>query len=342
MCIYQWCVILVVTAVLETSTAAETPATSVSSRTSEETSEQPQTDPNAISGRNALAQPSAEKPTRSMHGTATVKTNAYNNLILEMIDTMPIGGDYRASTDSIQKLEAAIKKEGNEITINSSSATPSFCSSATYLVFVSTLEKLNRQEEIQFNPGIPEKLLVTGQHDGVGVWGRWNANGPGTARLFGELGLGHNFTSIEEAQAGDFLKIFWTDQIGAKEIGHSVIYLGHRQNSEGIELVRYWSSNKKGTYAEGGYGKAEVPLSKIKQMLFSRLEDPNKINNIGDGLKRDEYLASMLINSSTPEEMKRMVGIRRSAGADAIPVSSVSKEKGANGIDLKVDREKQK
>jgi hypothetical protein len=136
------------------------------------------------------------------------------------------------------------------------------------------------------------------------------------------------------------LKIFWTDQIGAKEIGHSVIYLGHRHDSEGVELVRYWSSNKKGAYAEGGYGKAEVPLTKIKQMLFSRLEDPNKINNIGDGLKPDEYLASMLINSSTPEEMKKMVGIRRSARADPIPVSSVSKEKGANGTDLKVDREK--
>ena len=27
-------------------------------------------------------------------------------------------------------------------------------------------------------------LLVTGQADGTGVWGRWNSNGPGTGRLF--------------------------------------------------------------------------------------------------------------------------------------------------------------
>jgi hypothetical protein len=169
MCIYQWCVILVFTAVLKSYSAAETLEKPVSSRISDEPSEQPQTDPNAISARNASADPSADKPTSSINGTVRVKTSAYNDLVLEIIDTMPLGGDYRASTDSIQKLEAAIKKEGNEITINSPFAIPSFCSSATYLVFVSTLENLNRQEKIHFNPGIPEKLLVTGQHDGVGV-----------------------------------------------------------------------------------------------------------------------------------------------------------------------------
>jgi hypothetical protein len=224
---------------------------------------------------------------------------------------MPAGGEYRASSESIQKLESAIKKEGNHLAIDASVAKPSFCSSATYLVFVSTLEELNRRGQIQFEEGAAEKLLVTGQHDGFGVWGRWNANGPGTARLFAELYLGHNFTSIEKAQAGDFLKIFWNDQIGAREFGHSVIYLGHGPNSAGVEVVRYWSSNKK-----GGYGRAEVPRSKIKRMLFSRLDYPERINQIRNGLKPDEYLASMLVRSSTPEEVKKMVGIPASATAD--------------------------
>jgi hypothetical protein len=203
-------------------------------------------------------------------------------------------------------------------------------------VFVSALEELDRRGRIHFEPGVAEKLLVSGQHDGVGVWGRWNANGPGTARLFEELHLGHNFTSIEQAQPGDFLKIFWNDQIGAKEFGHSVVYLWHGANREGIEVVQYWSSNKK-----GGYGRAEVPRSKIKQMLFSRLDHPERINQIGDGLKPDEYLASMLIRGSTPEEMKKMVGIPASALADPIPAASVGKETKRNGTDLKVGGKRQ-
>jgi hypothetical protein len=77
-----------------------------------------------------------------------------------------------------------------------------------------------------------ENLLIRGQGDGVGIWGRWNANGPGTARLFEELHLGKNFTSFEEARPGDFMKIFWNDNIGGTESGHSVIYLGRGSPKE--------------------------------------------------------------------------------------------------------------
>jgi hypothetical protein len=307
----------------------QTRAQSRSSVKSEQTSEQSQAELDAISVRNALAQPSGEKSTVSSPGRMQIQTrsdvlptSATNNMILEMIDRMPTGGDYRASSDSIHKLEFAIQKEEDHLVIDPAVAKPSFCSSATYLVFVWTLEELNRRKQIQFAPGIPEKLLVTGQHDGVGVWGRWNANGPGTARLFAELHLGYNFDSIEQAERGDFLKIFWNDQIGSKEFGHSVIYLWHGLNSEGVEVVQYWSSNKK-----GGYGRAEVPRSKIKRMLFSRLEYPERINQIGDGLKPDEYLASMLIRSSSPEEMDKMVGIIAAPGANPVSGSGVDKDK---------------
>jgi hypothetical protein len=296
---------------------------------SEPASEPSQAELDAISLRNAGAQSSDDKSAAPSPGRIQVRTSsdvlptsATNNLILEMIDRMPTGGDYRASSDSIHKLESAIKKEGDHLIVDPAVAKPSFCSSATYLVFVWTLEELNRRQQIQFAPGIAEKLLVTGQHDGVGVWGRWNANGPGTARLFAELHLGHNFDSIEQAERGDFLKIFWNDQIGSKEFGHSVVYLGHGLNSEGIEVVRYWSSNKK-----GGYGRAEVPRSKIKRMLFSRLDYPERINQIGDELKPDEYLASMLIRSSSPEEMNAMVGITAPTGADPVSGPGVDKDK---------------
>jgi hypothetical protein len=70
------------------------------------------------------------------------------------------------------------------VSLRNALAQPSFCSSAIYLVFVSTLEELNRKRKIQFEPGVVEKLLVSGQRDGDGVW---------------------------------------NDQIGAKEFGHSVV-----------------------------------------------------------------------------------------------------------------------
>ena len=319
MCIYRCCVFSVFSLVVAVSGGAQSLAKRLSPMRYAEASEQSQADLGTGSLPNTLAERSGDNSAASFRGAVRVQfsggdalpSSAINRLVVQTITRMPAGGEYRASSESIQKLESAIKKEGNHLAIDASVAKPSFCSSATYLVFVSTLEELNRRGQIQFEEGAAEKLLVTGQHDGFGVWGRWNANGPGTARLFAELYLGHNFTSIEKAQAGDFLKIFWNDQIGAREFGHSVIYLGHGPNSAGVEVVRYWSSNKK-----GGYGRAEVPRSKIKRMLFSRLDYPERINQIRNGLKPDEYLASMLVRSSTPEEVKKMVGIPASATAD--------------------------
>jgi hypothetical protein len=296
-----------------------------------EKSEHSQAELDDISVRNALAQPSGERAFTASPGKSDIEVDGsalvplpINRVILEVIAKMPTGGDYRASSESIQKLESAIKKVGDRLSVDPTFAKPSFCSSATYLVFVSALTELCNGGQIRFNPAVAEKLLVTGQPDGVGVWGRWNANGPGTARLFAELHLGHNFSSIQEAQPGDFLKIFWNDQIGFKEFGHSVVYLRHGLNSQGIEVVKYWSSNKK-----GGYGLAEVPRSKIKGMLFSRLDSPGRINEIGAGLKPDQYLASMLVRSSTPEEMKEMVGIPASPGTDPVSAAAIETENNA-------------
>ena len=163
----------------------------------EEDSTPSQAELDNISVRNALAAPLGEKAISSVPAGSRVATEVnhvasspINNQILEAINNMPSGGDYRATSESIQQLESAIKKNGDHLDINSAIAKPSFCSSATYLVFVSTLQELNREGQIQFEPGVTEKLLVTGQRDGVGVWGRWNSNGPGTARLFAEFHLG--------------------------------------------------------------------------------------------------------------------------------------------------------
>jgi hypothetical protein len=71
-------------------------------------------------------------------------------------------------------------------------------------------------------------------------------------------------------------------------------------------------------------------------MLFSRLEYPERINRISSGLKPNEYLVSMLVRDSTPEEMKEKAGIPASGMPDPTPAPIVGKE----SKDLKVDRKK--
>jgi hypothetical protein len=146
-----------------------------------------------------------------------------------------------------------------------------------------------------------ESLVIhDGQRDGDGVWGRWNANGPGTARLFFELGLGRNFTDFAEARPGDFMKIFWTDEVGSTEHGHSVIFLG-TEVVNGVPSVRFWSSN-----IPAGFGEKTVPRSRIVHAIFSRLESPGNLANVKTAPEVDPYLAGLVTKrSSYPEALAK-------------------------------------
>ena len=146
------------------------------------------------------------------------------------------------------------------------------------------------------NGSLADSLAIKGQPDGVGVWGRWNANGPGTACLFHELGIGRNFSSFEEAKPGDFMKIFWSDAVGRREHGHSVIYLG-KGLKDGIEMVRFWSSN-----IPNGYGEKSVPRTRIAKAIFSRLEYPAKIEQALTLPPRNRFLSSLLSADSSFSE----------------------------------------
>ncbi|HWB60619.1 MAG TPA: hypothetical protein VG733_14085, partial [Chthoniobacteraceae bacterium] len=145
-------------------------------------------------------------------------------------------------------------------------------------------------------------MIRDGQKDGEGVWGRWNANGPGTARLFYELGLGHNFTDFAQARPGDFMKIFWNDEVGKLEHGHSVIFLGLEKQA-GVDYVKYWSSN-----IPAGYGEKSVPRSKIIRAIFSRLETPQNLQRIEQTPDIDVYLASLLAKRSSFAEAGQKCG----------------------------------
>ncbi|HEY5812165.1 MAG TPA: hypothetical protein VIT23_05900, partial [Terrimicrobiaceae bacterium] len=198
----------------------------------------------------------------------------YNQVILEQIRTMPKGGGYATNLEAHTALASAVKVSESEH-VRPELAMPGHCSGATYLVFLKTLDALQDTGALSlsgttWNALVP-RLRLDGKDtlpDGESVWGRWNANGPGTARLFYQLGLGRNFTQFSAALPGDFLKIFWTDAVGKKERGHSVVFLG-LEVVDGVEIVRFWSSNR-----PDGFGQSSVPRKQIAFAIFSRLEHP--------------------------------------------------------------------
>jgi hypothetical protein len=226
-----------------------------------------------------------------------------NHVIVSLLTSMPSGGGYSATAAATRELQSAVQTRGGILRVNPSLARTTYCSAATYLVFVRAIQSLLPPSA--FAGGLADALAVKGQPDGVGVWGRWNANGPGTACLFYELGVGHNFTSFEAARRGDFMKIFWTDAVGSREHGHSVIYLGTEQQN-GVEMIRFWSSNK-----PLGYGEKIVPRSRIAYAIFSRLDTPGNIERFVSLPTRNHYLAGLLATESSISEAVSQSGTQR-------------------------------
>jgi len=227
----------------------------------------------------------------------------YNATILYQIAEMPSGGDYMAGGTAMTKLQNAVSADGTKLTVNAQVAMPSFCSSATYLVFLKAVGTLQDQGVLRLNEEVIQSLArIADQPDGRGVWGRWNANGPGTARLFRELGLGSNFTDYAKARPGDFMKIFWSDEVGKLERGHSVIFLDEEKQG-GVDSVRFWSSN-----LHVGYSQKVVPKSKIARVIFSRLEHPERLAKVTSLPRTDGYLAGLLDQRSDWNEVRGKCG----------------------------------
>ena len=232
----------------------------------------------------------------------TLHAADFNAIVLEQIRKMPEGGGYATTREAHQALNSAVALSPLGLRVESSKAQPSYCSGATYLLFLKTLAAAEKQGLCPPATSSSESLLPKAMPDGVGIWGRWNANGPGTARLFHELGLGKNFTSWGQARPGDFMKIFWSSDVGKKERGHSVVFLGIEMK-DGVEHVRFWSSNK-----PGGYGEKSVPKSKVAAAIFSRLENPSNIQRVATMPKKDAYLASLLTHESSFGEALQKTG----------------------------------
>jgi hypothetical protein len=227
----------------------------------------------------------------------------YNNVVLDQIKQMPHGGKYSVSHFAKICLQRSAHFESGKFFVLPAAGSPSFCSGATYLVFIRTIEALRARGELHLDNATLEQLIIRDQHDGEGVWGRWNANGPGTARLFHELGLGQNFDNFDAAKPGDFMKIFWSRQVGKNEHGHSTIFLGTENRPDG-QYVRFWSSN-----IPSGYGEKTVPRTKIAYAIFSRLQSPGNLARITNAPLVDTYLASLLRTRSSISEAGAKCGL---------------------------------
>ena len=223
-----------------------------------------------------------------------------NQYVLQAVASMPEGCGYEASQRAVDRLAASVSVKDGRIHQNLNASKASFCSGATYLLFLRVIDQLQKNKTIQLSEKQLARFADIDVDDGEEIFGRWNANGPGTAKLFAELGCGANFTLYEHAEPGDFMKIWWTTAIGGKERGHLVVYLGHTKTS-----VKFWSSNQ-----PAGYGIKTVPRSRIKHTLFSRLTRHDHFAKSLNLSKKNQFLADMLRKDFTWDQVVKQCQVR--------------------------------
>lgn len=234
-----------------------------------------------------------------------VRSQNFNLRVLTAIGQMPSGGGYSVSA----KASAALRKsvyvdDKGMLGLNPVAARPSFCSGAVYHVFLAALKpEVDAIPDAGDRKVFIERLLVKGQPDGSGIWGRWNSNGPCMALLLGNANMGRSAWGLGSAVPGDFIKLWWTEAIGRDETGHSAIFMGRKKTATGEEGIEIWSSNM-----PDGYGTKTIPLGKIKHCLVSRCEHPGRLRSLASLPDKDEFLASMLKVNTTPGGISRLYG----------------------------------
>ncbi len=233
----------------------------------------------------------------------------FSAYVLAAISSMPTGGGYSGTPDTVNRLVGNViawNAASQKLTLHPNNARPSFCSGACYLVLLQALQQWELHAQQPFSAQVWQSFAISvDQADGYGIWGRANANGPGFAKLVAELHAGINFTDYRHARPGDFLKIFWTPQIGATERGHLVVYLGTEQ-IDGQTHIRYWSANK-----PGGYGIKTAPISAIHHPIFTRITQPQNFANTIKLSPADDELAALLSRNFTYAQILKMCKIAK-------------------------------
>ena len=254
-----------------------------------------------------------------------VTRNDFNYYILTAYRQMPQKGGYSVKASAAKNLatKAVVwNAEKGELQVNIAQAQPSFCSAACYIMLLHAL-KLWEGETHSSLPSDAWKMMDIkyGLPDGKMVWGRANANGPSYAKLIHDIDAGESFTNTNDARAGDFLKFFWTDEIGAKERGHMVVFLGTEQK-EGKTCIRYWSSNM-----PDGYSERIVPIEKMNHLIFTRISRPGNFARVTKLPTLDSWLGDMLKKSCSFDEACKVCGIIAS-GTNSVIVQATESVQG--------------
>ena len=241
----------------------------------------------------------------------TAESAAFANYVLRCIQKMPRGGGYSGTPETVNALVGNViqwNEKKQKLTIQPHRAQPSFCSGACYLVLLQALQMWEQHSGKRLSPQAWKAFAISiDQADGHGIWGRANANGPGFAKLVADVGAGINFTDVKQARPGDFLKIFWTPNIGRKERGHLVVYLGTVQQG-GKTHIKYWSANK-----PEGYGIKTAPLHNTHNLIFTRITTPQAFNKTPQLPPTDAWLEAMLRQDFSFAEVRRKCNIQKNA-----------------------------
>ena len=257
-----------------------------------------------------VEQQKADQPTA--HGERLtspehVAHDDFNYYILTAYRQMPQKGGYSVKAPAAKNLATkAVVWDGEKgkLHVNIAQAKPSFCSAACYIMLLHALKLWERETHSSLSSDAWKMMDIKyGLPDGKMVWGRANANGPSYAKLIHDIDAGESFTNINDARAGDFLKFFWTEEIGAKERGHMVVFLGTEQK-EGKTCIRYWSSN-----VPDGYSERVVPIEKMHHLIFTRISRPGNFARVTKLPTLDSWLGDMLKKSCSFDEACKVCGI---------------------------------
>lgn len=244
----------------------------------------------------------------------------YNQIILEIIDALPEGGGYDVRASRVRLPVVSVHQVGARLGMHVRDSHPSHCTSATYALYNHLVARLHNSgkihlsvEQIRSLQAIKARPDGTQMRDGQGPFWIFNANGAGAAAFLKHTRTGISFRddALLYARPGDFLKIFWNENVGISyfkggavnrrqsERGHQVVFTG-RKVIAGTEMICFWSSQKQGRTKRGnrrearyfpshpngkvhnGYGEVCRPRGDIKHMIFSRIVC---MENLASGLE---------------------------------------------------------
>jgi len=290
----------------------------------------------------------------------------YNAMILKIIDGLPTGGGYSLSASHVElPTITAHNIGGGHWEMRVYDGHPTHCTGATYTVYAHLVALLHNSGAIRLSPTQLRALAVlrtmpdgTARTDGEGPFAIFNSNGAGAAALLKHTGTGFSFRDdkLMYARPGDFLKLFWNENVGSTERGHQAIYTGHRE-IEGRDMICFWSSQsqkkkRRGGHTEplyfpasaaakvqDGYGVVCRPRSDIKAMIFSRitcmehlaagLADmavKSAVRGATPDLFVDDYLFAIRTQPSDHATLDRTYGILRAA--PPVPVRATFADSG--------------